>query len=120
MRPAQNRVAPIALLLALAWSTAAAGEAGPRFRADGPNADQFGRAEGYPHCTALDYVNEWRCRVGALSHFDKLFPVRAIAAPAAPSPLRRAAAEPEIRYRWGGEARSIDDYLDRHAVSGLL
>ena len=39
---------------------------GPRFRADGPNADEFGRKEGYPSCKGIDYVDQTRCRVGAL------------------------------------------------------
>src|SRR5215471_14209066 len=72
--------------------------AGPRFRADGPNADEFGRKEGYPSCKGLAYIDETRCRVGALSRYDALFPARTIAAPRQPIPLTRAAAEPVIRY----------------------
>src|SRR5215207_3705536 len=52
----------------------------PRFRADGPNADEFGRKEGYPSCKGIAYVHETRCRVGALSRYDTLFPARTIPA----------------------------------------
>jgi CubicO group peptidase (beta-lactamase class C family) len=94
--------------------------AGPRFRADGPNADEFGRKEGYPSCKGLAYVGETRCRVGALSHYDALFPARTIAAPKQPVQLDRAAAEPVIRYGFAGLDLTLDDYLNRHPVTGLL
>ncbi len=35
-------------------------------------------------------------------------------------PLRRAAAEPTIRYTFDGALRSIDDYLAGNPASGLL
>ena len=50
--------------------------AGPHFRADGPNADAFGRQQGYPSCKGIEYVHQTRCRVGALSRYDTLFPAR--------------------------------------------
>jgi hypothetical protein len=53
---------------------------GPHFRADGPNADEFGRKEGYPSCKGPAYIDETRCRVGALSRYDTLFPARTITA----------------------------------------
>jgi len=94
--------------------------AGPHFRADGPNADAFGRKEGYPSCKGLAYVDETRCRVGALSHYDALFPARTIAAPKQPVQLARAATEPAIRYGFAGLDLTLDDYLDRRPVTGLL
>lgn len=97
-----------------------AGEAGPRFRPDGPQADALGQAEGYPPCSGLAYVREQRCRVGAFSHFDTLFPSRRIKAPHTSSPLRRATAEPAIRYSFGGQELTIDNYLDKYAVTGFL
>ena len=103
-----------------------ANDAGPRFRADGPEADAYGRQEGYPSCTGQIYLRELpamrelRCRVGAFSHFDDLFPSRTLAAPASPSPLGRAATEPSIRYRWAGESRTVDQYLNTHHITGFL
>ena len=49
---------------AFAQTVTAPQNAGPHFRADGPNADEFGRKEGYPRCKGLEYVDETRCRVG--------------------------------------------------------
>ena len=94
--------------------------AGPRFRADGPDADEFGRNEGYPSCKGLAYIDETRCRVGALSRYDTLFPARTILASKQPSQLARAATEPVIRYSFAGLDLTIDDYLNRRPVTGLL
>jgi len=94
--------------------------AGPRFRADGPNADEFGRKEGYPSCKGIDYVHQTRCRVGALSRYDTLFPARTIAAPKQPVPLERAGSEPVIRYSFFGRDLTLDDYLNQRPVTGFL
>ena len=96
------------------------GDAGPRFRADGPEADSFGRSEGYPPCTGLAYVREQRCRIGAFSHFDVLFPSRTIKAAGVPARLGRAPVEPGIRYTYGGQSLTIDQYLEKHPVTGFL
>ena len=63
-----------------------------------------GRNEGYPACTGRAYVREDRCRVGALSHFDTLFPCAhncgfQVAEPV----LARAPSEPSIRYTFTGQ-----------------
>jgi CubicO group peptidase (beta-lactamase class C family) len=105
---------------AFAQAVAAPQGAGPRFRADGPNADEFGRKEGYPSCKGIAYVHETRCRVGALSRYDTLFPARTIPAPKQPVPLARAASEPVIRYGFAGLDLTLDDYLNRQPVTGLL
>lgn len=105
---------------AFAQAAPASQGAGPRFRADGPNADEFGRKEGYPSCKGIAYVQETRCRVGALSHYDTLFPARTITAPKQSAPLARTASEPVIRYGFAGLDLTLDDYLDRHPVTGFL
>src|SRR6266576_299567 len=94
--------------------------AGPRFREDGPNADDFGRKDGYPSCKGVAYIDNTRCRVGALSRFDTLFPARTIPAPKQPVQLARATSEPVIRYRFTGLDLTLDDYLNRQPVTGLL
>jgi CubicO group peptidase (beta-lactamase class C family) len=105
---------------AFAQAVAAPQGAVARFRADGPNADEFGRKEGYPSCKGIAYVHETRCRVGALSRYDTLFPARTIPAPKQPVPLARAASEPVIRYGFAGLDLTLDDYLNRQPVTGLL
>ena len=105
---------------AFAQAAPASQGAGPRFRADGPDADAFGRKEGYPSCKGIAYVDETRCRVGALSRYDTLFPARTITAPKQSIPLARAASEPVIRYGFAGLELTLDDYLNRQPVTGLL
>ena len=105
---------------AFAQAAPASQGAGPRFPADGPNADEFGRKEGYPSCKGIAYVDETRCRVGALSRYDTLFPARTITAPKQSIPLARAASEPVIRYGFAGLELTLDDYLNRQPVTGLL
>ena len=105
---------------AFAQEAAAVQGAGPRFREDGPNADDFGRKDGYPSCKGVAYIDNTRCRVGALSRFDTLFPARTIPAPKQPVQLARATSEPVIRYRFTGLDLTLDDYLNRQPVTGLL
>jgi CubicO group peptidase (beta-lactamase class C family) len=115
--------AVVLAVFAAALATAAvpaSAQGGPRFRVDGPDAEALGHNDGYPTCTGLDYVSQPRCKVGAFSHLDRLFPARAIAAAATPSPLKRAAAEPDLRYGADGQSRTLDDYLESHPVTGLL
>lgn len=117
----------LALTTAIAVAPAAAqdrkpGESrkGPVFRADGPNAAEFGLKEGYPRCAGLTYIKDKRCRVGAFSDFGRLFPSRDVAAPATPSPLRRATVEPKISYQLDGKTRTLDDYLNTFPITGFL
>jgi CubicO group peptidase (beta-lactamase class C family) len=92
----------------------------PRYRSDGPEADLYGRKDGYPACGGFAYIREPACRVDALTRFDVLFPARTIAAGPQSSPLRRAAAEPDVRYRFNDAPRTLEQYLDTHHVSGFL
>jgi CubicO group peptidase (beta-lactamase class C family) len=112
------------LALLLAWGPCIVADAtaqpAPRFRADGPNAQAYGAAEGYPRCAGLEFVAQPRCRVGAFSAFDALFPARVIPASKAPVPFRRAPGEPTVRYTFASQERTIDDYLDRRPVTGFL
>lgn len=93
---------------------------GALVRADGPNAVLYGRARGYPSCWRLAYLDDPGCRVGAFSSFETLFPSRAVARSEFASPLPRATAEPAITYRYENQVRTIDNYLNRHPVTGFL
>jgi CubicO group peptidase (beta-lactamase class C family) len=105
---------------AFAQEAPAVPAAGPRFREDGPNADEFGRKEGYPSCEGIAYIDNTRCRVGAFSRYDTLFPARTIPAPKRPAQLTRATSEPVVRYGFAGRDLTLDDYLNRHPITGLL
>jgi CubicO group peptidase (beta-lactamase class C family) len=103
-----------------AEAATALADAGPKFRADGLNADAYGKAESYPSCKGLEYIGEQRCRVGALSHYDTLFPARTVTAPRQHSALRRPATEPVIGYTFAGKYWTLDQYLERYPVTGFL
>jgi CubicO group peptidase (beta-lactamase class C family) len=96
------------------------GAPGPHFRPDGPDAQAYGLGEGYPRCKGLAFVSDNRCCVGAFSHFDALFPARTIAAAPAPSRLKRAPCEPDIRYTFSNKVRTLGDYLNRRPITGFL
>jgi CubicO group peptidase (beta-lactamase class C family) len=93
---------------------------GPQFRSDGPNADSYGKDAGYPSCKGLDFLSQDRCRVGAFSKFDTLFPSRTIKASKEPGHLRRAPTEPVIRYTFAGEERTLEQYLNLRPITGFL
>ena len=91
-------------------------EAGPRFDADGPDAEAYGAREGYP----IKVISRAPFLVGAFSHFDQLFEGRVVGRAATPSPLTRAPAERPLRYRSGVSTLTLEDYLARNPTTGLL
>ncbi len=91
----------------------------PVFSDSGPDADAYGRAAGYPVGTRFSFT-EQEFLVGAFSHFDELFPVRVARRSSTPWHFRRAAQQAEIAYDFGGQQYSIQDYLKRNPVTGLL
>jgi CubicO group peptidase (beta-lactamase class C family) len=97
--------------LALLGPLAAKAEpATPVFSDTGPNADDYGASEGYPVGNAT-VTGQMRYFVGTYSHFDQVVLARVVT---------HAPVEPEIIYIFQGERHSIDDYLRRNPVTGLL
>ena len=91
----------------------------PRFVESGPNAGSYGASKGYP----IGDRSNWSqppFLVGSHSHLDQIFEGRTVRAAKAPSTLKRAAAEPVVRYEHQGETRTLDDYLARNPATGLL
>jgi CubicO group peptidase (beta-lactamase class C family) len=91
----------------------------PRFAEGGPDAENYGASEGYP----IGDRSNWHRTpfvVGSHSHFDQVFEGRTVRPARMPSPLRRAAAEPVLRYEYQGQSRTLDDYLARNPTTGLL
>ncbi len=84
-----------------------------------PDEAALGKAEGYPVCPPSQRT-ETRCLVGLVSRYDEVFPARTVARGAQARPLKRAAAEPAIRYTYQSQANGLDDYLSRHRTTGLL
>lgn len=105
------------LLAALLLAGGAA--AAPLFSDDGPDADAYGRAAGYPIGKPAS-GRAMGTLVGRFSHFDRLYPARSIAPAATPSPLRHAATEPAVTYTHDGRQRDIAGYLAANPATGLL
>jgi CubicO group peptidase (beta-lactamase class C family) len=91
----------------------------PRFAAGGPDAEDYGASEAYP---IGDRSTFFRIPflVGSQSHLDQIFEGRLIRRATTPSRLARVNSEPALRYEFGGETRTLDDYLARNPATGLL
>jgi CubicO group peptidase (beta-lactamase class C family) len=106
-----------ALALAAGPSTAAAS---PTFRSDGPNAEAYGAAEGYPVGRATAGRFPQRFMVGSFSHYDKLLRTREVPRGGPVSELHRADPDLALTYLYDGAPRTLTDYVDRNPVTGLL
>lgn len=89
---------------------------------DEPDADLLGRAAGYPVAPSPAHIATPAYQVGSWSALDKVPGIRSawVARPAQARALPRAAAPPPIRYRFEGQQLTLDDYLRRQRVTGLL
>jgi len=93
---------------------------GPVFRPGGPDAAKYGQAENYPK-GAADHSDEAQNHaVGANSHFDELYPTSKVPHGSRVWNFQRVAATPEIRYEFEGKSYTLNDFLDRIPVTGLL
>ncbi len=91
---------------------------GPAFSDTGPDAAVYGAAAGFPLGTRLT-ASRPENLVAVYSHFDELFPSRAVRHAATPFLFKRA-TQPKISYKFKSEQLSIEDYLGRHPTTGLL
>jgi CubicO group peptidase (beta-lactamase class C family) len=83
-----------------------------------PDEDALGKAEGYPRGEAATMYAE-RFKVGSFSAADQITPSRSVARGGEVTALpRREAAS--IAYRFKGERRTLDEYLERERATGLL
>jgi CubicO group peptidase (beta-lactamase class C family) len=91
----------------------------PRFAQGGPDAEDYSASDGYPIGDRSTYFRT-SFLVGSHSHLDQVFEGRLIRRATTPSPLARTASEPALRYEYGGQTLTLDDYLARHPATGLL
>jgi CubicO group peptidase (beta-lactamase class C family) len=101
-----------ALLLLCALAAAAHAE---------PDEQRLGKDQGYPPGNARTwYVNPYR--VGSWSAMDQVqgLRVRKVAPSAQPVALPAMQPAPEIRYRFRNLSYTLDEYLERRRVTGLL
>ena len=94
-------------------------QSSPVFSDTGYAADAYGAAQHYP----LPVPGQHRTQkqfVGYFSHYDAVRDADPIAKAGAPSVLRSSEHELTLTYPYGGQYRSLDNYLDRNPVTGLL
>ncbi|HEY1609586.1 MAG TPA: hypothetical protein VGG24_09985, partial [Paraburkholderia sp.] len=113
-----HNVKAVVLGCVLALSCTVA-QSGPVFSDTGFAADAYGAADHYP----LPGRGKERTKqqfVGYYTHFDEIYPSDRIAKAGSPSTLKASEHELTLHYPYGGEYRSIDDYLDHNPVTGLV
>ena len=108
MQPARMLMQCLALA-ALAFPAAAA-----------PDEQQLGKAAGYPIGTPANWFYDESVRVGSFSNLDKLLPHYTLNKAASPLPLAKAAGEPKFEYRFENQTHTLDDFLARQRITGLL
>src|SRR4029453_7160051 len=93
-----------------------------RFAIAAPDEELLGKSKGYPAGTRANWYTDDAVRVGSYTNLDKLFPnqYHVLHRAENPSALGKVTAEPSLRYRFGGHFNTIDDYLARQRVTGLL
>lgn len=84
-----------------------------------PDEEILGKAAGYPIGTPSTWQEE-RVRVGSYSNADRIFPHNRLPRAPVPRLLARAEKPVQYNYRFEGKSRSIDDFLARRRITGLL
>lgn len=86
-----------------------------------PDEDALGRALGYPMGTSATWY-DMPYRVGSWSALNRVPGIlsREVRRSATPTALPRAAQPAAIRYRYRNLGYTLDEYLDRRRITGLL
>jgi len=105
----RSRVLVSPLLALLAASAVAA-----------PDEEALGRAAGYPPGRTQVQAFQDAYMVGSFSAMDSFLPACMLAPAAEPLPLKKAGSEPWFRYTFQGRTLTLDDYMQRQRVTGLL
>src|ERR1700688_132478 len=85
-----------------------------------PDEAQLGKAAGYPIGTRANWFFDESVRVGSFSNLDRLLPHYTLKKPVSPQPLRAVATEPKFEYRFENRTLTLDDFLARQRITGLL
>jgi len=85
-----------------------------------PDEQQLGKAAGYPIGKPASWFYDESVRVGSFSNLDKLLPHYTLKKAASPLPLPKAAGEPRIEYQFENRTYTLDDFLARQRIAGLL
>ena len=105
-------------VMAVAWCMLLACVAAPAAAA--PDEEQLGKAASYPIGTRANWFFDERVRVGSFSHLDGFLPHHTLKRAEKPLPLERVSTAPQLSYSFEGRTLSIDHFLARQRVTGLL
>ena len=100
---------PCGVLIAMTFSALAA-----------PDEELLGKKAGYPIGTRANWFYDERVRVGSFSNLDKILPYNTLKRASSPAPLPAAAAAPKIEYRFEERTYTVEDFLARQRITGLL
>jgi CubicO group peptidase (beta-lactamase class C family) len=84
-----------------------------------PDEELLGKSKGYLVGIPTTWFYDEAVRVGSFSHLDEIFEHHVLAKSPSPLPLEAAPAPP-FTYRFESQDHSIEDYLQRQRVTGLL
>ena len=87
-----------------------------------PDEAELGKSDGYPIqalSPEFSLMNE-RFKVGTFSNMEKVFSPRIVATSPATSPLPPYDGSSSFTYPYGGQNYSVDDFLSRQRITGLL
>jgi CubicO group peptidase (beta-lactamase class C family) len=85
-----------------------------------PDEEQLGKSAGYPIGTRETWFLDERVRVGSFSQLDRLLPHYNLKKAASPLPLVAATNGPQIEYHFEGRTLTIDDFVARQRITGIL
>jgi CubicO group peptidase (beta-lactamase class C family) len=85
-----------------------------------PDEELLGKSRGYPVGTPSTWFYDEAVRVGSFSHMDSFLPHHRLGRATAPRPLPKAAKDPGYTYRFDYDTRTVDDFLSRRRVTGLM
>jgi CubicO group peptidase (beta-lactamase class C family) len=85
-----------------------------------PDEDLLGKASGYPVGTRGSWFFDESVRVGSFSNLDRLLPHYILKKAASALPLPTAAGELKLEYRFENQTHTLDDFLNRQRITGLL
>ena len=107
-----NRIFLVALSVtfaSLTWPAASA-----------PDEDKLCKSAGYPIGTPSTWFFDECVRVGSFSQLDRLLPHNVLKKAAIPTPLVVADNVPRIEYQFESRKLTIDDFLARQRITGIL
>ncbi len=92
----------------------------PQMLCAAPDEELLGKGKGYPIGSASNWAMDESVRVGSFSNLDRILPHNTLKKSPAPSILKAAAKPPRITYKFDGRTLTLEDFLNRQRITGLM